>query len=72
MEHRDFEDPGSLDLGVPLGDRVQVQTAERAAREAAELKMHQPFRMRHRHRLAGDRLQVAPGEHVADADSRRG
>lgn len=71
MEHRDLDDPGTLDLGVPLGDRAQVQAAERAAGEAAKLEMHQPLRMRHGHRLAGDRLKLAPRDHIADIDARR-
>ena len=65
VEEHHLGDAGGRDLGVPLGEALQMRTADRAACEAAELKVHASW-TRHRHPRAlqrdqSDRLDDRPG-----------
>jgi hypothetical protein len=53
MKEHDFPDAGPRDLVVPPGDRTQVQIADGAASEAAELQVHQAFWVGHPDPFAG-------------------
>jgi hypothetical protein len=61
VEDNDLAKAGGGDLCVTLGNRAQMQVADRTAREAAQLQMRRALRVWDHDRLAGCRGEAQRG-----------
>jgi hypothetical protein len=64
VEEHHLADTRGGDLGMPAGHRLQVQIADRAAGEPAELQVDQEFRVGNDDAFAGDADEVQLGDAV--------